>query len=37
LLARHAAWAQRDRADPSPAHALHRFCAHRLDRIIDAS
>jgi hypothetical protein len=35
LLARHAAWAQRDRKDSAPANALHRFCTHGLDRIID--
>ncbi|HJP99930.1 MAG TPA: acyl-CoA dehydrogenase family protein [Rhodanobacteraceae bacterium] len=34
LLARHAAWAQREQNDPSPAAALRRFCAHGLDRII---
>jgi alkylation response protein AidB-like acyl-CoA dehydrogenase len=34
LLARHAAWAQRDRKDPASANALRRFCAHGLDRII---
>jgi acyl-CoA dehydrogenase len=35
LLARHAAWAQRERNDPLSAHALRRFVAHGLDRIID--
>jgi alkylation response protein AidB-like acyl-CoA dehydrogenase len=36
LLARHAAWAQRVQDDPSPSAALRRFCAHGLDRVIDA-
>ncbi|TAN05281.1 MAG: acyl-CoA dehydrogenase [Rhodanobacteraceae bacterium] len=36
LLARHAAWAQRERGDAAPAAALRRFCAHGIDRIIDA-
>lgn len=36
LLARHAAWAQRECNDPAPASALHRFCAHGIDRIIDS-
>ncbi len=35
LLAQHAAWAQRERDDPSPAAALRRFCAHGLDHIIE--
>jgi alkylation response protein AidB-like acyl-CoA dehydrogenase len=35
LLARHAAWMQREQDDPSPAAALRRFCAHGLDRIIE--
>jgi alkylation response protein AidB-like acyl-CoA dehydrogenase len=35
LLARHAAWVQREQNDPSSAAALRRFCAHGLDRIID--
>jgi alkylation response protein AidB-like acyl-CoA dehydrogenase len=35
LLARHAAWVQREQNDPSPAAALRRFCAHGLDRIIE--
>ena len=34
LLARHAAWAQRHQNDAASAHALRRFCAHGLDRII---
>jgi alkylation response protein AidB-like acyl-CoA dehydrogenase len=33
LLARHAAWAQRDRKDSASANALRRFCAHGLDHI----
>ena len=33
LLARHAAWAQRNRKDSAPTNALRRFCAHGLDRI----
>ncbi|TAN07899.1 MAG: acyl-CoA dehydrogenase [Rhodanobacteraceae bacterium] len=37
LLARHAAWAQRERHDAQSAAALRRFCAHGLDRIIDFS
>jgi alkylation response protein AidB-like acyl-CoA dehydrogenase len=37
LLARHAAWARRDRKDPAPANALRRFCAHGLDRIIETA
>ena len=36
LLARHAAWAQRDQDDSVSKNALRRFCAHGLDRIIDA-
>ncbi len=35
LLARHAAWAQRERNDPLSVRALRRFVAHGLDRIID--
>lgn len=35
LLARHAAWAQREQNDPSAAAALRRFCVHGLDRIIE--
>ncbi|HET9820035.1 MAG TPA: acyl-CoA dehydrogenase family protein [Rhodanobacteraceae bacterium] len=35
LLARHAAWVHRAQGDPSPSTALHRFCAHGLDRIIN--
>ena len=37
LLARHAAWAQRHQKESAPANALRRFCAHGLDRIIEAS
>ena len=37
LLARHAAWAQRDHDDSVSKNALRRFCAHGLDRIIDAA
>ena len=36
LLARHAAWARHTQNDSSPAAALRRFCAHGLDRIIEA-
>ncbi|WHZ20533.1 MAG: Acyl-CoA dehydrogenase [Rhodanobacteraceae bacterium] len=35
LLARHAAWAQRERNDAASAANLRRFCAHGIDRIID--
>ena len=35
LLARHSAWAQRERNDPLSVRALRRFVAHGLDRIID--
>jgi alkylation response protein AidB-like acyl-CoA dehydrogenase len=35
LLARHAAWAQRERNDPACANALRRFCSHGLDQIIE--
>jgi alkylation response protein AidB-like acyl-CoA dehydrogenase len=34
LLARHAAWAQREQNEPASVDALRRFCAHGLDRII---
>lgn len=37
LLARHAAWAQCHQNDSTSAKALQRFCAHGLDRIIEAS
>jgi alkylation response protein AidB-like acyl-CoA dehydrogenase len=36
LLARHAAWAQREN-DSAPAVSLRRFCAHGLDRVFGAS
>src|SRR5579875_768646 len=36
LLARHAAWAQRRQGDFASANSLRRFCAHGLDRIVDA-
>jgi alkylation response protein AidB-like acyl-CoA dehydrogenase len=36
LLARHAAWSRRERNDTASAAALRRFCAHGMDRIIDA-
>lgn len=35
LLARHAAWAQHQQSDASPAASLRRFCAHGLDRIFE--
>jgi len=35
LLARHAGWAQHHQNDSASADALRRFCAHRLDRIVD--
>jgi alkylation response protein AidB-like acyl-CoA dehydrogenase len=35
LLARHAAWVQRQQNDSASANALRRFCAHGLDRIIE--
>ena len=37
LLARHAAWARRQQGDSVSANALRRFCAHGLDRIIEAA
>ena len=37
LLARHAAWTQRNQDDPTSVNALRRFCAHGLDRIIAVS
>ena len=36
LLGRHATWRQREQNDAQPVAALHRFCGHGLDRILDA-
>ncbi|HEU0276964.1 MAG TPA: acyl-CoA dehydrogenase family protein [Rhodanobacteraceae bacterium] len=35
LLARHAQWAERAQHDGAPARHLRRFCARRIDRIVD--